>query len=780
MDFQSAGFRFNSRFIFAACVAGILLISGLAQATDLINDDGFTYDITDSTGELSDGSHSGGLDDACDGCWGLEIDGSGFNGGLNTTDLDGRELVHNVLVQSGLNVHRRTYVPQSQNFVRYLNILENPTGADIIVTVGMDTNLGSDSSTTVIASSSGDTTVDETDSWASTNGDAADPRMAHVWDGPGGADSVDAITNVPGTGNGNIDWEWQNVTVPANSTVIYMALGSMQLDNPAATNSAQRLFGMGYAAIFDGLDAATIDQIQNWDLGDDNANGIPDGWETFYGVSDAAADPDADGLTNLEEFQSATNPNEADTDNDGLNDGDEVNTHNTNPNNTDTDGDGISDGGEVNAGLDPLDASDGLPGPLATNVDRPSTAIDSNGNLHLAYMTQSNDDAMYMMFDADGQVLIDATDIDPLDDCEAAPVIALTSDDQVLHICYSDYEIFFFRINPAADDQSGDAADPAVIVEASTQLNNNGRHSQTIVDASDNLHVVNGSCGDISYESIDPDGNVVTAQVSVSTCSSSHALPDIALDSNGNAHLAWTSDDSTTDNELYYAMVDTSDGSTMIAPTMLTIDDGERAMHSTILVNGTDQVAIVFGEDDGMDFYADNDIFMMKLDPTANAQDGSPLDPANITMARTRISAQNGVMSWYVRAFATAGGDIDVIWSDNPANDVDSTGPGCDINGSYHVMHTRVAWDASPVIAEQELTDMGGCMTYTNYYSIAGGMAYVTNGAGGLTGFPLIGTGDLGVDTATGSGTATITSDAGLIVSIEALAPGQRAGQYRF
>jgi hypothetical protein len=67
-------------------------------------------------------------------------------------------------------------------------------------------------------------------------------------------------------------------------------------------------------------------------------------------------DIDADGLeTSVETgtgiFVDATNtgtdPNNPDTDGDGLNDGDEVNTHGTNPNLSDTDGDGLSDSEEI-------------------------------------------------------------------------------------------------------------------------------------------------------------------------------------------------------------------------------------------------------------------------------------------------------------------------------------------------------------------------------------------------------------------------------------------------
>jgi hypothetical protein len=89
-------------------------------------------------------------------------------------------------------------------------------------------------------------------------------------------------------------------------------------------------------------------------------DGIPDDWKIAHGLDPndplvAYEDPDHDGLTNLEEYQAGTDPNNPDTDGDGLADGDEVHVYHTNPLLWDTDGDGISDGVEVKTGSDPLD-----------------------------------------------------------------------------------------------------------------------------------------------------------------------------------------------------------------------------------------------------------------------------------------------------------------------------------------------------------------------------------------------------------------------------------------
>ncbi len=56
-------------------------------------------------------------------------------------------------------------------------------------------------------------------------------------------------------------------------------------------------------------------------------------------VCGETADPDMDGLSNLEEFKINTDPNNNDSDQDGLSDGDEVNVFGTDPNNKNTAGD---------------------------------------------------------------------------------------------------------------------------------------------------------------------------------------------------------------------------------------------------------------------------------------------------------------------------------------------------------------------------------------------------------------------------------------------------------
>ena len=71
-------------------------------------------------------------------------------------------------------------------------------------------------------------------------------------------------------------------------------------------------------------------------------------------------DRDNDFLTDEEEDDNGTDPNDPDTDDDYLKDGYEVKVYGTDPLDADTDDDGVNDGQEIDDGTDPNDPDDFL------------------------------------------------------------------------------------------------------------------------------------------------------------------------------------------------------------------------------------------------------------------------------------------------------------------------------------------------------------------------------------------------------------------------------------
>jgi hypothetical protein len=159
---------------------------------ELVDSAEFEWDISEA-GFIGDGRHvPTGRSDAYDGFGYLYLsadDGATYTQWINPDPLgctyedDGREVVFpaDTAAVPGLEIRRKVFVPATGlPFARWIDSLTNTSAAAVTVRLRWGGNLGSDSSTGVTGSSSGDFEIDVADRWAGTSG-GGDPDLAHVW-----------------------------------------------------------------------------------------------------------------------------------------------------------------------------------------------------------------------------------------------------------------------------------------------------------------------------------------------------------------------------------------------------------------------------------------------------------------------------------------------------------------------------------------------------------------------------------------------------------------------
>jgi len=184
-----------------------------------------------------------------------------------------------------------------------------------------------------------------------------------------------AINSIPdGYANNNVDGD--PVFVNKAGGDFHLRFGSAAIDTGTNASAPSSDFD-GEARPFDVIGVGAEGTGTEFDIG-----------------ADEFVDTDGDDLSDYEEPLLGTDPNDPDSDNDGLNDGEEVDIYGTNPNDPDTDGDTLPDGWEVDNGLDPNNGAgaqgaggdpdvDGLTnaGELAAGTDPLNPDTDGDGLL---------------------------------------------------------------------------------------------------------------------------------------------------------------------------------------------------------------------------------------------------------------------------------------------------------------------------------------------------------------------------------------------------------------
>ncbi len=151
-----------------------------------------------------------------------------------------------------------------------------------------------------------------------------------------------------------------------------------------------------------------IVRLTNPDLADTDSDGVNDGQEVTDATNPLIADSDGDGLTDGDEKTRATNPLAQDSDGDGVTDAQEVNDA-TNPLLVDTDGDGLNDGQEKTRATNPLvtdSDSDGVTDGQEVSDGTNPLNVDTDGD----GLTDSEEKTMAtnpLVADSDGDGLTD-------------------------------------------------------------------------------------------------------------------------------------------------------------------------------------------------------------------------------------------------------------------------------------------------------------------------------------------------------------------------------------
>ena len=227
-----------------------------------------TCGVSGADSPVDDGSY-GSRSDAFDGGLMMAIDGSGYG------DLEGYARVSSNQTTtyggsySGLSVWRLDTALQQSPTLRSLLKLTNPSNGAVTVTVTVASNLGSDGNTTLVTTSSGDTTNTLADRWIVTDDTqpaTGDPIVTHVLYGKGAAVKPGTLNSAAGGGNEceSVDY---SVKVPGGKTRYLLLFAQMHPSIKSAKKAAVpfNLLSSG-SALLDGISNKVLPQIVNWKL----------------------------------------------------------------------------------------------------------------------------------------------------------------------------------------------------------------------------------------------------------------------------------------------------------------------------------------------------------------------------------------------------------------------------------------------------------------------------------------------------------------------------------
>jgi hypothetical protein len=165
---------------------------------------------------------------------------------LGTVSGVNRQIVFPPQTSGNIQMSRKVFVPDNDQFARWLNYFTNTGGSPQTVTMVVANNLGSDSNTVIVSSSNGNNVAEVTDTWVTTfqnfsGTTTSDPRLGHVLQGPFAAVPLSGIFFA--NGNDNPFWGY-TFTLNPGETKIIANFGVNQPSKAAANAKSAELAGL--------------------------------------------------------------------------------------------------------------------------------------------------------------------------------------------------------------------------------------------------------------------------------------------------------------------------------------------------------------------------------------------------------------------------------------------------------------------------------------------------------------------------------------------------------
>jgi hypothetical protein len=253
------------------------ITTALGSEWDIVLDGGtdggaFTGACDGSPGlSIEDARSADGDGDMYDYAWGIWVDDVPF--APATFNVNGNQVTAGPESLSGLDVSMEYLFSDVIEAGRTLVTFTNSSGSPITVSVDVPANFGSDSSTTIVTTSSGDTSFTIADGWAITWDNSSEINTS-VFQGPNASVMPSSFTEtVFDCSSGDGLGATFDLTIPAGGTqalMFFMGIG--EIDGTGSTDTANAEINAQQFSDFSTIDTSLtsdltqqqLDQIVNW------------------------------------------------------------------------------------------------------------------------------------------------------------------------------------------------------------------------------------------------------------------------------------------------------------------------------------------------------------------------------------------------------------------------------------------------------------------------------------------------------------------------------------